>query len=197
MSRGEETRQAILGRGLELAARVGLGGLTIGHLADELKMSKSGLFAHFRSKEALQVQVLEAGVERFIDEVVRPALKSPRGEPRVRALFERWLVWGLDQPAGCVFAAAVFELDDQPGPARDALVRSQRDWLETLAQAARIAQKEGHFRQDLDPERFAFSLYGITLVTHQSVRLLRDPRAREHAAACFEQLLAQSRLRAD
>ncbi|NUP05685.1 MAG: TetR/AcrR family transcriptional regulator [Polyangiaceae bacterium] len=195
MSRGESTRQAILDRGLELATRVGLGGLTIGQLADELKMSKSGLFAHFKSKETLQVQVLGAAVDLFVDEVVRPALKVPRGEPRVRALFERWLSWGLDRPSGCFFAAASFELDDQPGPAREALLRAQRDWLETLAQAVRIAIREGHFDESVDPDRTAFTLLGIMLAAHEVGRLLGDPRARSHAHATFEDLVAQSRPR--
>lgn len=192
MARGEETRQTILDHGLLVAARVGLGGLTIGQLADELKMSKSGLFAHFKSKEALQVQVVEAAASRFVDEVVRPALKAARGEPRVRALFERWLTWGTGQPAGCIFAAAAFELDDQPGPAREALVRSQRDWIESLAQAVRIAKAEGHFADRVDPERFAFAEYGIMLSTHPFGRLLGDPRTLELARAAFEDLVRSS-----
>lgn len=192
MTRGEDTRQSILDHGLLVAARVGLGGLTIGQLADELKMSKSGLFAHFKSKEALQVQVVEAAASRFVDEVVRPALKAARGEPRVRALFERWLSWATERPAGCLFASAAFELDDQPGPARDALVRSQRDWIETLAQAVRIAKTEGHFAARVDPERFAFAEYGIMLCTQPFGRLLGDPRTLELARSAFEDLIISS-----
>src|SRR5687768_7437135 len=113
MSKGEDTRQAILGRSVELAARVGLEGLSIGRLAEELELSKSGLFAHFKSKENLQVETIRAAVGQFIEEVVAPALKAPRGEPRVRALVERWLGWGRRE-GGCFFLAAAYELDDQP-----------------------------------------------------------------------------------
>jgi AcrR family transcriptional regulator len=154
MRKGEETREAILERALTLASRVGLDGLTIGGLADELQLSKSGLFAHFRSKEALIVQLLERAAERFKQVVILPALAAPRGEPRVRALFERWTTWG-ERPGGCFFVGAGAELDDRPGPPRDALVRACKDWVDELAKAARIAVREGHFAPSLDPEQFA------------------------------------------
>src|SRR5437667_155961 len=116
LRKGELTRQAIVEHAARMASRIGLEGLTIGALAEELKLSKSGLFAHFKSKEALQLQALEFGIGRFVDTVVRPALAAPRGEPRVRALFERWVDWprasGL---AGCMFVALSTELDDRPG----------------------------------------------------------------------------------
>ncbi len=189
----EATRQNILAHAIDLAARVGLGGLTIGGLAEATGLSKSGLFAHFGSKDTLQVRVLETAGEQFVDAVVRPALRAARGEPRVVELFERWLEWGLGQAAGCVFTAATFELDDQPGPARDALVKLQRDWLDTLAQAARIAVREGHFREDLDAEQFAFELHGLMLVTHESGRLFRDDRSTKRARNGFERLLRDAR----
>ncbi|MBK8936244.1 MAG: TetR/AcrR family transcriptional regulator [Polyangiaceae bacterium] len=190
----EATRHNILSCAIDHAAKVGLSGLTIGGLAEATHLSKSGLFAHFGSKEALQVSVIEAASERFVEEVVRPALKAPRGEPRVVQLFERWLSWALQQSAGCILTAASFELDDQPGPAREALVKSERDWLDTLAQAARIAQREGHFRADLDPEDFAFDLHGLMLSTHTAARLVRDPSAYDRAKRSFSRLLAASRI---
>lgn len=194
MARGAEaTRHNILSHAVDHAAKVGLSGLTIGGLAEATGLSKSGLFAHFGSKEALQVSVIEAASDRFVSDVVRPALKAARGEPRVVQLFERWLGWALEQSAGCILTAASFELDDQPGPARDALVKTERDWLDTLAQAARIAQREGHFRADLDPEDFAFDLHGLMLATHTSARLVRDPSAYDRARRSFERLLAASR----
>src|SRR5262245_19281129 len=117
LRKGDLTRQAIVEHAARLSSRVGLDGLSIGALAEELQLSKSGLFAHVRSKEALQLQVLEFGIERFVDTVVKPALRAPRGEKRVRAVFERWIDWpkasGL---AGCMFVALAAELDDQPGP---------------------------------------------------------------------------------
>ena len=125
MGKGEITRHAILERATALASRSGLEGISIGHLAEDLGLSKSGLFAHFGSKEALQVEILRFAAERFVENVVRPALAQPRGEPRVRAIFERWIAWDRSHsvPGGCLFVAAASELDDRPGPARDELVR--------------------------------------------------------------------------
>lgn len=195
MGKGELTRQTILDRASGIASRMGLEGLSIGSLAEVLGMSKSGLFAHFRSKEALQVQVLEHAGARFVDRVVKPALAAPRGEPRLRALFERWCRWpeqsGME--GGCIFLAVAAELDDRPGPARDALVAQQRDWLDTIATVARSAVDEGHFRRDVDPVQLAHELLGIMLAFHFSSRLLRDPKARSRATAAFEALVARAR----
>lgn len=195
MRKGEQTREAILERALVLASEVGLEGLTIGTLAEALDLSKSGLFAHFRSKEALQIQTLERAAARFEEAVTRPALRAARGEPRLRALFENWLRWPkvIPQPGGCIFVAASVELDDRPGPLRDKLVRLQRDWLDVIAGAVRIAIQEGHFDPKVDPAQFAFELYGIMLTCHHTARLLRDPRAEERARRGFEALLARAR----
>jgi len=195
MSKGAETRRDILERAAGLASQVGLEGLTIGRLADELELSKSGLFAHFRSKEALQVETLRFAAELFVDRVVRPALKEPRGEPRVRALFERWLDWAKANPlpGGCVFVAASTEMDDREGPARDELVRQQSDWLELIANVARTAIREGDFRADADPEQFAYELHGVMLAYHHTFRLLRDPVAEVRARRAFEVLLDYAR----
>jgi AcrR family transcriptional regulator len=173
-----------------------LEGLTIGSLAEDLGLSKSGLFAHFRSKEALQVQVLEYVAGEFVEFVIKPALRAPRGEPRVRALFERLLLWPQQPgplPGGCPIVAAVSELDDRPGPARELLVRQQRDWLDTIATVVRTGIAEGHFRKDLDPEQFAFELYGIEFVYHHAQRLLADPKAKSRAKAAFEALLERAK----
>lgn len=195
MGKGELTRNAILEHAASLASSVGLEGLTIGRLAEELDLSKSGLFAHFGSKEALQVQTLELAAERFVDVVVKPALAAPRGEPRVRALFERWLAWprAFAQPGGCVFVTASVELDDRPGPARDLVARLQKDWLDTLAGAVRIAKSEGHFRSGVEPDQFAYEIYGILLMCHLSARLLRDPKAGARARAAFDRLVTDAR----
>ena len=195
MGKGDETRAAVLDFALREASRVGLEGLSIGNLARDLGLSKSGLFAHFQSKEALQIQVLETAAARFLETVMAPALRVPRGEPRIRALFERWLEWSdvLGLPGGCIFVAAAAELDDREGPVREALVRSQRDWLEALARAARLAVEVGHFRADLDAAQFAHELYSILLGFHHARRLLRDPDARRRAERAFEALVARSR----
>jgi AcrR family transcriptional regulator len=195
MGKGEQTRTAILDRAVGLASAVGLEGLTIGRLASEAHLSKSGLFAHFASKEALQVRTLDRAAERFVEVVVKPALAAGRGEPRVRALFERWLRWPVEfpQPGGCIFVAASAELDDRPGPARDRLAQLQREWLDALARSVRVAKEEGHFRAEVDPEQFAFETYGIMLMTHLSMRLLRDRQATARARRAFERLLEKSK----
>ena len=194
-SKGEQTREAILTHALGLATRIGFEGLTIGRLAEDLHMSKSGVFAHFRSKEALQLEILRFAGARMIDTVVKPALAAPRGEPRVRALFERWLAWEQSPslPGGCPFMAASFELDDRPGPVRDFVVQNLRDWMDTMAGAARIAVQEGHFRADLDCEQFAHEGQGIGLAFVHASRLMRDPSAHVRAQSAFESLLSRSR----
>jgi AcrR family transcriptional regulator len=189
--KGELTRRVILDDAVQVASQHGLGGLTIGQLAAHTGMSKSGLFAHFKAKESLQLQVLEHGRERFIDSVVRPALAAPRGLPRLRTLFDHWLAWADDElKGGCLFVAAAAELDDQPGPARDSLVRSERDWLETVATIAATAVAEGEFRDDLDVDQFAFELHGVMLTHHHARRLLQDERASERTRRAFESLIA-------
>ena len=186
------TRNAIVEHATSLASRVGLGGLTIGTLADDLDLSKSGLFGHFHSKEALQIQVLEHAAATFVQIVVRPALAHPRGVPRVRALFERWLEWTRSGPlpGGCLFVAAATEVDDRPGPVRDRLQQLQRDWLGVIATSFQKGIDEGHFRRDADPEQFAQDLYGVALAYHHAQRLLQDPKAEARARHAFEALLA-------
>jgi AcrR family transcriptional regulator len=195
MGKGDERRQLILERAAQTASRLGLEGLTIGRLASDLGLSKSGLFAHFQSKEALQVQTLRHAAELFVDRVVRPALKAPRGERRLRALFERWLTWAEADvlKGGCLFVAAATELDDQDGPARDELVRQQRDWLELIANVARTGIAEGDFRPGLDGEQVAYELYGVMLAYHHARRLLRDPRAPQRARDAFDALVEAAR----
>lgn len=193
LTKGEETRRMILDRAIALTSTVGLEGLSIASVAREAGLSKSGLFAHFDSKEDLQVQVLRAAAERFVERVIVPALREPRGEPRIRAAFERWMGWEDGMPGGCVFIAAASELDDCPGAPRDALVAFQNDWLDSMAQSARIAVREGHFRHDLDCQQFAYDLYSVILAYQHFHRLLRDPGAADRARRSFEALLAQSR----
>jgi AcrR family transcriptional regulator len=193
VSKGEATRGAILDEASQLVRGVGLGGLTIGSLASRTGMSKSGLFAHFGSKESLQLQVLEHSTERFTEDVIRPALKAPRGEPRVRDLFERWLDWDSAE-GGCPLAAASFELDDQPGPVRELLVRNQRDWTDTLAMIFTGGITDGQFRPDADPRQFAQDLLGVMLAYHHTSRLLRDAEAAARARRALDALLAAAAL---
>lgn len=195
MSKGETTRAAILDRALATASKVGLEALSIGELAKEAGLSKSGLFAHFASKEDLQIEVVGKAVSKFVELVIAPALKKPRGEKRVRALFENWFDWSKasELPGGCLFIAASSEFDDQPGPLRDLLLDSQKDWLGVLAQAARVAVEEGHFKSDLDAEQFAWQLDAFILGYHHSARLLRSKDAEKRAHRAFESLVRSSR----
>lgn len=194
LRKGALTRQAILEHAARMASRIGLEGLTIGALAEDLQLSKSGLFAHFKSKEALQLQVLEFGIGRFVDTVIKPALAAPRGERRVRALFERWMDWPRSSGlAGCMFVALATELDDQPGPVRERLVQSQKDWLDVIANCVRTAVVEGDFQKNVDPEQFAHELYGIMLAHHHAVRLLRDRSGVERTRRGFDRLLDGAR----
>ena len=195
MSKGNVTKTRIVETALRAASVDGLEGISLGKVAADIGMSKSGLFAHFDSKEALQVDVIASAAEKFTAVVVSPALTAPRGEPRLRALFDRWLDWEQNEslPGGCVFMHAAAELDDRPGPVRDTLVGQQRQWLETLAKAVRIAVDVGHFKADVDPSLVAFQLYGIVLSYYHSARLFRDPTAKAHAVAAFESVVASSR----
>jgi AcrR family transcriptional regulator len=194
MGKGELTKAAILDEAVQIASRVGFGGLSIGQLADRVEMSKSGLFAHFRSKEQLQLQAMERARQRFVDVVIRPALAAPRGIARVRAVFDGWLEWTHQAlQGGCIFVAAAAELDDQPGALRDALVRNERDWLEFIATVAGTAVAEGELRDDLDLEQFAFEVHGVMLAHHHASRLLQDELAETRTRQAFESLLAGAR----
>jgi AcrR family transcriptional regulator len=178
LGKGPTTRARIIDDAIRLVSVEGLAGLTIGRLAERTGMSKSGLFAHFESRESVELAVLEAAISRFRDDVVLPALREPRGEPRIRALVERWHAWSNDNasmPGGCLLLQASVELDDRPGPAQELIADAMRQWNEALKRAAAIAVEEGHFRRDLDTALFAFQLQGIVLAAHQAERLLRVP----------------------
>ncbi len=193
MGKGDETRHAILNSALDLSSEVGLQGLTFGVLAKLTGMSKSGLYAHFDSKEHLQCQVLDSAASRFVDVVLAPALKRPRGLPRLQTLFEHWLGWETDEfSGGCVFMAAATEFDDRAGVVRDRLVSHLDDMLGAIARGARIAVSEGHFRADLDDEQFAYELWGVLLSFHHYGRLLGHPKAHARARRAFEHLLETS-----
>jgi AcrR family transcriptional regulator len=194
VAKGAQTREAIVDTAVEVAFRVGLGGLTIGELARQREMSKSGLFAHFRSKEALQLAALARARETFVDLVVRPALSAPRGEPRMRELFERWVAVGRDGvPGGCLFVKAATEFDGQPGALREQLAQDHQDLFDTIAQVCRSGVTVGHVRPDVDAEQFAHDLYGVMLVFYLTHRLLDDRVAETRARTSFEALLAAVR----
>ena len=192
-TKGEQTRASILDEALKIARRLGLEGLTIGTLADATGMSKSGLFAHFGSREDLQLAVLEHGARQYGDMVLMPALKIDRGLPRLRALFERWLDWTLQTatPGGCIMISTAHEYDDRPGPIRDAAVEMQRRGIGVSERAVRLAIEEGHLKGDTDPEQIAFEMLGIVLASHNHGRLLADKAARKRALAAFDALITR------
>ena len=193
--KGARTKGHIVDRALELASREGLNGLTIGILAEQVGMSKGGLFAHFQSKEELQRQVLREAIDRFRAAVVEPTLAREPGAPRLRALLDRWIAWDDDErmPGGCPFvgfAAELDELEEKGGGARDMLAEAQTQWLAFLARLAREAVQAGHLRPRIDAELFAFQLQGILLSYHQLHHLLRHPRAKARARAALKALSA-------
>ena len=156
-------------------------------------MSKSGLFAHFGSREDLQLAVLEHAAQRYGEMVFAPALKIDRGLPRLRGLFERWVDWTQSSglPGGCIMISAANEYDDRPGPIRDAVIANQRRGNAICEKAVRLAIEEGHLRPETDPEQIAFEMLGIVLATHNHRRLLGDSEARKRALKAFDQLIGR------
>jgi AcrR family transcriptional regulator len=196
MSKGESTRQAILHHATQIASVHGLEGVSIGALADRMSMSKSGVFAHFRSKEALDVAVLEYVRDRFVTDTMLPAFKAKRGIPRIQALRDRMVAWMAADwlPGGCPMLPAGFELDDKPGPARDIVAGAQRDMLSAFAQAARIAVDEGELDPHLDTEQFAFEVHGAILASHQAQRLRNDPQATDRFRLAIDRIVDAARV---
>lgn len=197
MRKGEQTRAAIVDAALALSGRVGLEGLTIGALAERMQMSKSGVFAHFGSREDLQLAVLKAYERRFVDDILVPALKERRGLPRLRAIAERWLErTAIEAARGCILIAGATEYDDRPGPLRDELVSMVRSWQRELTRAIRQAVETGELRADTDPGELVFGLYGIVLVLHHDTRLLNNadsvPRARKAFARLIDAWRAET-----
>jgi len=176
--RGVKTRRAILRKAVNLASLEGLEGLTIGKLASALRISKSGLFAHFGSKEDLQCAVVDEARDIFVERVVRPAYEF-HGLKRLRALCENWLSYGEKKvfPGGCFFSAASLEFDDRPGRVRDRIVELMRKWLDNLEHAARDAQLAGEIKKDVDVRQLAFEIQALAMGANWSSRLFRDQNA--------------------
>lgn len=194
--KGKRTRMSILERAIDLASLEGLEGLTIGRLADELGLSKSGLFAHFGSKEELQLATIEAASQRFINRVVRPAIAGPRGYPRLLALCRSWLsyVRGHVFPGGCFFAAASFEFDGRPGPVRDRVRKMMDDWIGALERAIRLAQQEKHIDPTIDPSQLAFELNSLFFGANFAFYLRDDQQAIARAERAIMQRLESLRI---
>jgi AcrR family transcriptional regulator len=193
MKKGEDTKQTILEYGLQMASQVGLEAVTIGALAKETGMSKSGLFAHFQSKENLQIKILEFAAREFAGNVIVPALKIPAGIPRIKALVENWIAWGANMQGGCIFVSASTEFSDRPGRVRDVLLRQQEEWVEALRRIARSAIQAGDFNKGIDCEQFAFELYSLLLGFHYYHKLLQDVATKKRQETALEQLLDKYR----
>lgn len=189
--KGRQTRAAIVDAALALASHIGIEGLSIGALAEATGMSKSGVFAHFGSREELQISVVREYHARFEDEVFRPAMAGARGLPRLHMLFDRWLKRvSVEIDSGCIYISGAVEFDDRPGPVRDALVGMVETWRSALERAIRAAVSEGHLGADTDVGQFLFEVHGLILAVHHDARFLRHAGAEERARAGFERLLA-------
>jgi AcrR family transcriptional regulator len=192
LMKGRQTRAAILDAALALASHMGLEGLSIGALAEVTQMSKSGVFAHFGSREELQISVVREYHAKFAAEIFEPAMRAPRGLPRLRALYDRWFKRvSVEIDAGCIYISGAVEFDDRPGPVRDALVDMVQTWHAALERAIRLAIDEGHLRADTDPQQMLFEIHGLILALHHDARFLRRPGADARARAGFEHALAR------
>ena len=195
MNKGAQTRETILDEAILIASKTGLEALTIGKLSAAVGMSKSGLFAHFKSKEQLQLDLLTAVAKKFKERVIIPSMKAPRGETRIRLLAQNLIKWDDSEfmPGGCMLHTGSIEFDYRPGPVRDFLAFNQSDWIDFIAKAASIAMEEGHFAGDLDTQLFAFEFHAILQSHHFSSHLLNDPQAKSRAITMIDNLIAHSR----
>ena len=196
--KGQQTRAAILDAALGLASHMGLEGLSIGALAEVTQMSKSGVFAHFGSREELQISVIREYHARFEEEVFFPAVQEPRGLPRLRALFERWIRRvSVELDSGCIYISGAVEFDDRPGPVRDALASMVLAWHAALERAIRLAVETGDLHPQTDSTQMLFEMHGLILALHHDARFLRTPGALDRARTGFERLLTYSSLTAE
>jgi AcrR family transcriptional regulator len=191
---GKATRDRILDVGLDLLSASGFAGVTIGVLANQVGMSKSGLFAHFKSKEDIDIALLERMVDVAERHVVVPAMRAQKGLPRLTALVENWFGWSTKAGlvGGCPAAAGMFELDDVEGPVRDKLLELEKQWDKILQQFIVESIAARDLRKDLDVEQFIWELTGIYLNHHASRRFMRNRDANSRAKNAFQGLVERS-----
>ncbi|MES2936174.1 MAG: TetR/AcrR family transcriptional regulator [Pseudomonadota bacterium] len=190
LQKGQQTKAAIVDAALGLATQIGLEGLSIGALAEVAGMSKSGVFAHFGSREELQISVVREYHTRFEQEVFYPALTSERGLPRLRAIFANWMQrTSVEIDSGCIYISGAVEFDDRPGPVRDALAGSVRTWHAAMKRAIVIAKEEGHLRADVDADQMLFEIHGLILALHYEARFLQTPGSIARANTGFEHIV--------
>lgn len=189
-AKGQQTRAAILDAALNLASQMGIEGLSIGALAEVTGMSKSGVFAHFGSREELQISVIREYHARFEEEVFKTAIQQPRGLPRLRALFDNWVAKvATEIDSGCIYISGAVEFDDRPGPVRDALAGMVVTWHTSLVRAIRMAVEMGHLRADTDPMQMQFEIHGLILSLHHDARFLRSTGAIDRAHVAFDRVV--------
>lgn len=189
-SKGAATREAILDRAYGIACSAGLEGLSIGPLAQAVGMSKSGVFAHFGSREDLQLAVLDAAGRRFIEAVLLPALKAPRGLPRLRAIVLNWFEWVRHTGGGCVLLGSVTEYDDRPGALRERVLQHEQRWRAELGRAVGLAIDNGELRPDVEPAQLVFELYAVALAVHHDAGLFGFEAAHARGERALHALFA-------
>jgi AcrR family transcriptional regulator len=190
MRKGELTRAAILDMALDLASRDGLEGLTIGLLADKMNMSKSGVFAHFGSREDLQLEVLKLYHHRFEQEVFFPSVQETRGIARLKSMYARWIKRvSVEIASGCIYISGAVEYDDRPGPIREELVAMVQAWQHALLRCVQQAIEIGDLKSDTDADQLVYEMYGMILALHHDARFLRMPGSVDRARIGFERLI--------
>ena len=191
-SKAEHTKAVIVDAALRLASQIGLEGLSIGALAEVTQMSKSGVFAHFGSREELQISVVREYFVRFERDVFMPTLQTERGLPRLRALFANWMSQVAHEvQSGCLFISGAVEFDDRSGPVRDALEQSMKTWLTAVRRCIAMAIEAGHLAQTTDPKQMMFEIHGLILAVHYEAKFLKSVRSMERAKIGFDSLLTR------
>lgn len=192
LQKGQQTKAAIVDAALGLATHIGLEGLSIGALADITGMSKSGVFAHFGSREELQISVIREYHQRFEQEVFYPAMEAPRGIARLRAMFDNWMKrTSIEIDSGCIYISGAVEFDDRTGPVRDALANSVLTWQAAMKRAIAQCKEGGEIRQDVEEAQMLFEIHGLILALHYEARFLRTPGSIDRANAGFDNILAR------
>ena len=189
MTKGKDTKLMILEIGLDMASQLGLDAVSIGALAKATQMSKSGLFAHFQSKENLQNDILHHAGQIFSEGVVVPALKTKAGIPRIRALVDNWIKWTFQLSGGCIFVQSSNDFKDRPSKVRAYLLGQQKAWIDCLRRLAESAIDAGDFRKGIDCEQFAFELYSLLLGFHLYQKLLKSEDIPERQQTALETLI--------
>lgn len=188
--KGQQTKQAIVEVALALSSQVGLEGISIGAVAEATGRSKSGVFAHFGSREELQISVIREYFRQFEQEVFYPAMQTPRGLPRLMALFDHWMrVVANELQFGCIFISGAVDFDDRPGPVRDTLAQSVETWLGAVVRAVQQAKQEGHIHADADEDQVAYEIHGLILAVHYEARFLKKPGSVERAVRGFKHIV--------